>query len=227
MGFIPTVKLAGKIQEFGSGSLLRQSAAQKALDEASGYVSSLSGLQNALTEFAETSAKSKDAFVKAAAKNGVDKMLGTGTSLAGEQEALLKKLLDPKFKNYEELFERIRYSFIPTTFPSGEKFILPRLDKNNIIKAAQKWDVPIGKQGDAVTGIVAKKALSGGEECFMSGITRHLGKGASESSAIRFYPKSGEISLIHVNPDKLKTIKRILGTEDGGKIIQEASFHLK
>jgi len=227
MGFLPSGKIITGLQQLTSNTLTKYGAAQKGLDAASGYISSLSELQNSLIELADSSAASKDKFVKSLAKTGVDKMLGTGSSLTNEQEVLLKQFLDPKFKNYEELFERIRYSFIPTTFPSGEKFILPRVDKNNVVKAAQRWDVPIGKQGDTVTGLIARKTISGGEECFMSGITRHLEKGASESTAIRFYPKSGELSLIEVNPDRLKTIKRILGTEDGGKIIQEASFHLK
>lgn len=226
MGFLPSDKMLAGLNLPVSGTAAKYAAAQKAMDTASGYMNSLSGLQNSAMALAESSATNKDKFIQSVAKTGVNKMLGEAT-LSKKQEELLKQLLDPKFKNFSELFERIRYSFVPTTLPSGEKFILPRIDKNNIVRAAQRWDVPIGKEGDIITGVVAKKGFSGGEECFMSGITKHLEKGVTESSAIRFYPKSGELSVINVNPDRVKTIQRILGTEEGGKIIQEATFKLK
>lgn len=226
MGFIPAGKLINGLNLAVSGAAIKYSAAQKVIDTTSGYMNSLSDFQSSAAALMESSAQSKDTFMKSMAQSGVHKMLGDAT-LSKKQEELLKQLLDPKFENFSELFERIRYSFVPTTLPSGEKFVLPRVDKNNIVKAAQRWDVPIGKKCDTITGIVAKKAFSGGEECFMSGITRQLEKGVTESSAIRFYPKSGELSVIKVDTDRIKTIQRILGTEDGGKVIQEASFKLK
>lgn len=191
----------------------------KGLEKTSSNVDSINCAINKLTT---TIDEAKDKFISTKADKNVKSVLGTVSGVASKEEEIRKNVIDKMFQITSDKFNRVKYSFIPREFPSGEKITLKKSLLNQIIDAATenktlKIDYK-NLKGDKIQGVIFKETVRNGETCYPCAFKRINPKGLVESVGVFYYPKSNEIRTVSNTLNGEKILGQITGSEAGGLI---------
>ncbi len=215
MSFVPSSRLIAGVKQ--TAQVLAKSYNSGAVDKNLGGVISTSKL---IEELPDAAIAAKDKIINTKARANVEKMLGIKNSVANAEEKLRKELIDVQFSSAQGFFKRVKNSFIPTEFPSGEKINIKKSIMNEITNNALKGKETnfeyTGKNGEIIKGFVSKKVQKQGEDCFLVQMQKIASDNATEIIETRFYPKSSEIRSVGKKADGRKTISIISGNEAGG-----------
>ncbi len=162
----------------------------------------------------------KDACVLKKAQKNVSKAINAPSLLNIKEENIIKDSFDNLYKNIPSSLKRFKYTFMPLSFPSGQKVSIDKKSKNILQNACElnktakiKFD---SKDGDEILGVVAHDKKKFKENCFYSIFERKANNGQLEKVSVCHFPKSGEIRIFEQDLEGNIVKKVFKGNKSGG-----------